>query len=103
MCLCSVVRYYSRSSTDRTAPFKRAVPVMIANTSTTTASTSAPRITAIVCTHNRAELLRSCLDHLLLQSLAPSAYEVVVVDNASTDDTAAVVAELQARHTSRAV
>ncbi|NJD34692.1 MAG: glycosyltransferase family 2 protein [Betaproteobacteria bacterium] len=68
-----------------------------------TGGSTTPRVTAIVCTHNRAELLRGCLDTLLRQTLDPSAYEIVVVDNASTDDTAAVVAELQAHHASRTI
>lgn len=67
------------------------------------ARSTTPRVTAIVCTHNRAELLRDCLDTLIRQTLNPSAYEIVVVDNASTDKTAGVVAELQARHASRAI
>ena len=49
---------------------------------------SAPDITAIVCTHNRASYLPGCLDSLLRQSLPRDRYEILVVDNASTDSTA---------------
>lgn len=49
-----------------------------------------PRVTVAIPTRNRADLLRSCLKSVLDQSLEQ--LEVVVSDNASTDDTAAVVA-----------
>ena len=48
---------------------------------------SSPKITAIVCTHNRAPYLRRCLDSLLNQTLPKEYYEIVVIDNASTDTT----------------
>ncbi|ACI99910.1 glycosyltransferase [Rhodospirillum centenum] len=51
-----------------------------------------PRIAAIVCTHNRAWHLARALDSLRAQTLAPAAFEVVVVDNGSTDDTRDVIA-----------
>jgi glucosyl-dolichyl phosphate glucuronosyltransferase len=46
-----------------------------------------PFISVIVCTYNRAELLKKCLDSLLNQSLDHELYEVVIVDNNSTDGT----------------
>jgi glycosyltransferase involved in cell wall biosynthesis len=49
------------------------------------------RISAVICTHNRASFLRSALQSLMTQSLDPSAYEILIVDNASTDDTRSVV------------
>jgi glucosyl-dolichyl phosphate glucuronosyltransferase len=51
------------------------------------------RISAVVCTHNRAEYLRKALASLANQNLPPDQCEVVVVDNASTDNTRAVVEE----------
>jgi len=54
-------------------------------------------LTVLVCTHNRADLLRGALESLERQSLARTRFEVLVVDNASTDATAAVVAECAAR------
>ncbi len=49
-------------------------------------------ISIIVATYNRAEQLRAALQSLLhLHTLASFDYEVVVVDNASTDDTNSVV------------
>ncbi len=49
-----------------------------------------PRIVAVVVTWNRRELLRESLEALAGQTLAPA--EVVVVDNASTDGTAELLA-----------
>ena len=54
---------------------------------------SGPDISIVVCTQNRAALLRGALESL--SNLATDdlfSYEVVVVDNASSDDTPAVVA-----------
>lgn len=52
-----------------------------------------PLITAIVCTHSRSHSLRKCLSSLLKQTLPRDHYEVLVVDNGSTDDTASVIRE----------
>ena len=56
-------------------------------------------LTVLICTHNRAELLRGALESLEGQSLARERFEILVVDNASTDSTATVVAECAARGT----
>jgi glycosyltransferase involved in cell wall biosynthesis len=50
-------------------------------------------ISAIVCCYNRPNRLRTCLDALLQQSLARQKHEIVVVDNASDDDTPDVAQE----------
>ncbi|MFH7245639.1 MAG: glycosyltransferase family 2 protein [Spirulina sp.] len=47
-----------------------------------------PRISAIICTHNRADYLGAAIDSLLGQTY--DTYEIIVVDNASTDDTRSV-------------
>lgn len=49
------------------------------------------RISLIICTHNRAEILPRCLSAARNQSLNPREYEIIVVDNGSADHTAAVV------------
>ena len=49
-----------------------------------------PRISAVICTHNRSDLLALALESLCHQSLPMEDYEVLVIDNASTDDTEAV-------------
>ena len=58
---------------------------------------SAPIISVVVATYNRARLLANCLEHLYDQSLKKSSYEVIVGDNASKDETPAVVEEFQNR------
>lgn len=50
-----------------------------------------PIISAVVCTHNRALSLEQTLISLLAQALPKDEYEIIVVDNASTDETASVV------------
>jgi glycosyltransferase involved in cell wall biosynthesis len=55
-------------------------------------NTSEPcRVTVVICTHNRAQLLQAALESLVAQRDAPP-FRVLVVDNASTDDTARVLA-----------
>lgn len=53
-------------------------------------------LSVIVCTYNRAEYLQGCLDALCAQTAPPDRYEVLVVDNNSTDGTAEVVARSMA-------
>ncbi|MBD2185382.1 glycosyltransferase family 2 protein [Aerosakkonema funiforme] len=48
-----------------------------------------PLISAIICTHNRDSYLGAAIDSLLAQDFAD--FEIVVVDNASSDRTRAVV------------
>lgn len=48
-------------------------------------------ISVVVCTYNRADLLAGALQSLCEQNLDPSEYEIIVVDNNSSDDTRAVV------------
>ena len=56
-----------------------------------------PRAAVCVSTRNRAELLRRLFDQLECQSLPADAFEVVVVDDGSTDHTPAVIAAALAR------
>jgi glycosyltransferase involved in cell wall biosynthesis len=46
-----------------------------------------PELTAILCTYQRAELLRRALSAARAQTLDPARFEVVVVDDGSTDAT----------------
>lgn len=46
-----------------------------------------PKISVVICTYNRAGLLPVCLDALVSQTLDKDAYEVVIVNNNSTDNT----------------
>ncbi|MDY6939717.1 MAG: glycosyltransferase family 2 protein [Cyanobacteriota bacterium] len=50
---------------------------------------SDPQISAIICTHNRDRYLGAAIDSLLAQDF--DNFEVVIVDNASTDGTRSVV------------
>jgi GT2 family glycosyltransferase len=56
---------------------------------------SGVEMTVTVVTRNRARVLGHCLRRLADQSLDPSRYEIVVVDDASTDETTAVIAAAQ--------
>jgi glycosyltransferase involved in cell wall biosynthesis len=55
-------------------------------------------ISAVICTYNRAEMLRGALRSVVEQTLDHAVYEIVVVSNASTDHTDAVVHEFQEVH-----
>ena len=57
-----------------------------------------PMFSVVVCTFNRAELLTLCLDTLVRQQLSPQHYEILVVDNNSSDHTREVVAGFAATH-----
>jgi glycosyltransferase involved in cell wall biosynthesis len=48
------------------------------------------KITVVIPTRNRADLLKSTLSSLLNQTLPSSEFEVIVVDNGSTDNTSQV-------------
>ena len=59
---------------------------------------SGPDLSLVICTRNRAERLRTCLEHVAKIESTRS-WEVVVVDNASTDGTPAVVEAARAAST----
>ena len=50
------------------------------------------RVTVAICTYHRAALLRQTLECLVRQDYSPEAFEILVIDNNSPDDTRAVVA-----------
>jgi glycosyltransferase involved in cell wall biosynthesis len=52
--------------------------------------TAHPRVSVVIPTHNRADLLGEALDSALAQTVPPA--EVIVLDDASTDDTPDLVA-----------
>lgn len=49
------------------------------------------KISVVVCTYNRCKLLNNALKSLISQSLAEKYYEVIVVDNNSSDQTKKIV------------
>lgn len=50
-----------------------------------------PRISLVICTYNREDILPRCLVAADSQSLAKEDYEIIVVDNASSDHTRDIV------------
>ena len=54
------------------------------------------KLSVIIPTFNRARSLRATLHSLLEQDLGTASYEIIVVDNNSSDDTAAAVREILA-------
>jgi glycosyltransferase involved in cell wall biosynthesis len=51
---------------------------------------NSPKVSAIVCTYNRSGFLRDCLQSLVEQTLDVRLFEVIIVNNNSTDDTQSV-------------
>ncbi len=47
-------------------------------------------VTVVVPTHNRAKLMRDCVQSLIVQDFPSYQYEIIVVDDGSNDDTADV-------------
>jgi glucosyl-dolichyl phosphate glucuronosyltransferase len=54
-------------------------------------------VSVIIPTRNRSRLLERCLESLTAQTAPTSAFEVLVIDNGSSDDTAQVVAKFAGR------
>lgn len=54
-----------------------------------------PRLSIIIPTHNRRDLLRRCLEYLGHQELDPAEFEVIVADDGSSDGTAEMVEGLK--------
>ncbi|HEY3612592.1 MAG TPA: glycosyltransferase, partial [Gaiellales bacterium] len=54
-------------------------------------------LSVVIPTHDRAGLLRDALESIARQSVAHDRFEVVVVDDGSTDDTGEICAELSGR------
>src|ERR1041384_3941910 len=54
-----------------------------------------PDIAFVVCTYNRAALLREALRTLFAQKVEDLSYEIIVIDNNSSDDTPATVESLK--------
>ncbi|MBV8638034.1 MAG: glycosyltransferase family 2 protein, partial [Candidatus Eremiobacteraeota bacterium] len=61
------------------------------------------RATIQLCTYNRAHLLERVLDACFEQTVPADSYEIVLVNDGSTDSTPEVIARAQARATCRFV
>jgi glycosyltransferase involved in cell wall biosynthesis len=55
-------------------------------------------ISIIICTYNREKFIGDCLACLSLQTLDPSKWEVIIIDNNSTDNTPLIVKEFISTH-----
>ncbi len=53
---------------------------------------STPRASVVVCTYNRADRLAPCLESLAAQTVTAGEFEIIVVDDGSTDDTPSICA-----------
>lgn len=58
-----------------------------------TVTKKSPDISAIVCVYNREDTLPQCLEALASQTLAESTYEVIVVNNNSSDRSPEIAAD----------
>src|SRR5215475_12499431 len=54
-------------------------------------------LSAILCTSNRGALLARALESILGQTLEPKDFEVIVIDDGSTDDTRQIVESFERR------
>ncbi len=56
------------------------------------------KISVVVCTYNRANLLQKCLRSLVNQTLNKNLFEVIIIDNKSTDSTIKVAQNFASKH-----
>ena len=59
-----------------------------------------PTLTVIVCTYNRANFLKLCLESVTAQMSKNQLFDVIIVDNNSSDNTAEVARVFAERHES---
>lgn len=55
------------------------------------------QLSVVIPTYNQAGLLRHCLQSMVGQTLSPATYEIIVVDDGSTDRTREVIEEFRPR------
>jgi glycosyltransferase involved in cell wall biosynthesis len=86
-------KYWPSTTVRTTRPSQRTIGPSLEFTelflrgANTAVSSDELQVSVVIASHNRAGYLVKALDGLLKQTIAPSAFEVIVVDNASTDDT----------------
>jgi GT2 family glycosyltransferase len=59
--------------------------------------TDSPLLSVLICTYNRADLLEPVLESLCAQTVKSADFEVVIIDDGSTDHTKQVVQKFQTR------
>lgn len=57
-----------------------------------------PEISVAVCTYNRADVLPKCLESLAHQTASSELFEVLIIDNNSTDDTKKIALDFCGKH-----
>lgn len=57
-----------------------------------------PKISVVICTYNRSAYIRDAMESLNLQILSKDQFEVIVVNNNSTDDTEQICQQYIASH-----
>ncbi len=50
-----------------------------------------PELSAVICTRNRERFIQACVESLLKQTAERSAYEILVINNGSTDGTRGIL------------
>ncbi len=60
-----------------------------------------PFLSVVICTYNRDRFIVACLESLSVQTLADDDFEVIVVNNYCTDNTASLVQDFLQRHPGR--
>jgi len=56
------------------------------------------KISAVICSYNRARFILNAVDSIFRQDLDKSMYEVIVVDNNSMDNTLELLSDYKKRH-----
>jgi len=61
-------------------------------------SLTKPVVSVVICTYNRDKFIGEALNCLTKQTLSPDLFEIIVVDNNSTDNTASIVQKFMTEH-----
>lgn len=56
------------------------------------------RLSIVIAVYNTGEYLHDCLDSVIEQELSQDEYEVICVNDVSTDDSFAILKEYEARY-----